>query len=664
MSTVTSIRKDFTPPATATTGLQGYDLEAERKKRAAKASARPDRTVASPAGAENELEDYDEDGDGRKAPGDGASKGKRRGPKAQRAKPQPAATHAPSGNDDDEDDERGDAYTDDVGSTDSSNDDDDDDDELSQARKVSPDAADPNGGDAIDVDPNARGYGKDACLDEDVKKRQFTQGQRDSAAASGAALPDGSYPIHNTSDLKNAIQAFGRAKNKAKVKAHIESRARSLGASSLLPESWKADGGDITKLDDAQLAKFFETHRADLGSLPLMKGVCDVSSLAALIYQLKSMADGEAFERSVEGDDSTVPEQLRDAAANLLGVLSAMASEEQEELNTNSTAEDVMADAAGPGAPVMSAGLYRIDVSEFAKALRDQLGLAKIGARNSKADLAIIQKVHDAACELGAACKGPHEFDGESVQPQEISKMATGKVEKTDTIAAEGNKRGSAVSDPKPGPGPATQSSNAEDAERTSDQSQEAPASDAKKRKSRMNPDAMKRKGRPDMDMDDDDDDDMDDDSDSDDDDDDEDAPPAKKSKKVKAAKAEEAEFMKMIATVTATAVASALSQVLGKASGGGTEVIPPVRGVAPSLMLVGKDGSVSKLQSVNVDELKKSVQPATAAPLAKWGPELDHRDQPTGRMVGDNDTATLIKAIHAGGPTFRISPHEIPGRG
>jgi hypothetical protein len=69
-------------------------------------------------------------------------------------------------------------------------------------------------------------------------KREFTQAERDSAAASGAALPDGSFPIHNKSDLKNAIQAIGRAKNPAKAKAHIRSRAKALGASDMIPESW------------------------------------------------------------------------------------------------------------------------------------------------------------------------------------------------------------------------------------------------------------------------------------------------------------------------------------------------------------------------------------------------------------------------------------------
>lgn len=52
------------------------------------------------------------------------------------------------------------------------------------------------------------------------------------------ALPDGSYPIPDVSHLKKAIQAYGRAKNKSKVRAWIIRRARELKRPDLLPESW------------------------------------------------------------------------------------------------------------------------------------------------------------------------------------------------------------------------------------------------------------------------------------------------------------------------------------------------------------------------------------------------------------------------------------------
>lgn len=87
----------------------------------------------------------------------------------------------------------------------------------------------------------------DKAVTADAGKRDFNQAQRDAAADSGAALPDGSFPIQNVGDLKNAIQAIGRAKDRGKAMAHIKRRARALGASDQLPDEWKEADVDTTK---------------------------------------------------------------------------------------------------------------------------------------------------------------------------------------------------------------------------------------------------------------------------------------------------------------------------------------------------------------------------------------------------------------------------------
>ena len=69
-------------------------------------------------------------------------------------------------------------------------------------------------------------------------RRTFTADERKAAAAKGQAMPDGSFPIITTEDLKNAIQAIGRASNPGAAKAHIIKRARALGATNLLPDGW------------------------------------------------------------------------------------------------------------------------------------------------------------------------------------------------------------------------------------------------------------------------------------------------------------------------------------------------------------------------------------------------------------------------------------------
>jgi DNA-binding ferritin-like protein len=72
------------------------------------------------------------------------------------------------------------------------------------------------------------------------KERKFTTKQRENLAKKGFALPDGSYPIENVEDLKNAIQAYGRAplKKREAVKKHIVKRARALKKQDLIPTTW------------------------------------------------------------------------------------------------------------------------------------------------------------------------------------------------------------------------------------------------------------------------------------------------------------------------------------------------------------------------------------------------------------------------------------------
>lgn len=72
----------------------------------------------------------------------------------------------------------------------------------------------------------------------DVTKKAYSDDERASMAKEGNALPDGSYPIANKADLKNAISSFGRAKDPDTVKSHIIARAKALDATDLLPADW------------------------------------------------------------------------------------------------------------------------------------------------------------------------------------------------------------------------------------------------------------------------------------------------------------------------------------------------------------------------------------------------------------------------------------------
>src|SRR5438270_9132733 len=71
-----------------------------------------------------------------------------------------------------------------------------------------------------------------------IVQRLASVPDRRTRAARGEALSDGSYPIPDVPHLKMAVQAYGLASNKSKVRGHITRRARSLDRTDLLPESW------------------------------------------------------------------------------------------------------------------------------------------------------------------------------------------------------------------------------------------------------------------------------------------------------------------------------------------------------------------------------------------------------------------------------------------
>lgn len=195
---------------------------------------------------------------------------------------------------------------------------------------------------------------------EDLAKREFSQAERDKAASSGAAMPDGSYPIKSTADLKNAIQAIGRAKNPDAVKRHIKRRAKALGATDLIPEGWG-------KAEDATgLVKDVEA---------VAKGLDTIGWLARLLSDLHCLADSCEYEAMMEDDGSALPARLNEACAELGEILCEMAEEEtQEEANK----------------AVMRDGLTKV--------------FEKYGARHSAADKGRLQKIHDHAVDMGAEC--------------------------------------------------------------------------------------------------------------------------------------------------------------------------------------------------------------------------------------------------------------------
>jgi hypothetical protein len=108
----------------------------------------------------------------------------------------------------------------------------------------------------VSLDGEVLGYDKyeaeeaesiEAEAAEIALKRAFSEDVRTQMAEEGKALPDGSFPISNAEDLKNAISAFGRAKDKEAAKNHIMKRAKDLGQEKLIPANWVTGGAKVVE---------------------------------------------------------------------------------------------------------------------------------------------------------------------------------------------------------------------------------------------------------------------------------------------------------------------------------------------------------------------------------------------------------------------------------
>lgn len=89
---------------------------------------------------------------------------------------------------------------------------------------------------------------KRAAEFEDLVKAKYDTEARNNMASNGEAMQDGSYPIKDAEDLHNAIHAVGRGRNNshAAIRSHIISRAKALGLSDEIPDTWH-DGGKLAK---------------------------------------------------------------------------------------------------------------------------------------------------------------------------------------------------------------------------------------------------------------------------------------------------------------------------------------------------------------------------------------------------------------------------------
>ena len=196
---------------------------------------------------------------------------------------------------------------------------------------------------------------------ETLSKKKFTQPERDAATTAGEAMPGGGFPIKNPKDVQNAVQAFGRAKDPEATKKHIIRRAKSVGATDLLPKDWEGS----TLAEKEAMADFFKSvpegdfawpHFAGLAkSAPnvlgphpevvdrLAKGLGTLGDLAYAFSSIRQCQRRLIAEGAIEkdGDDVSLAARLGQVASELASVISEKAQHEASEAVYLTDADDL-----------------------------------------------------------------------------------------------------------------------------------------------------------------------------------------------------------------------------------------------------------------------------------------------------------------------------------
>lgn len=157
-----------------------------------------------------------------------------------------------------------------------------------------------------------------------VEFKDYTKEQRDEMAKKGEAMPDGSFPIADCEDLKNAIQSIGRAKDQAAAKKHINKRAKALACDVEFPDGWAAEEpGDTGVAGDERTAGIVGSGSLSKSEDPrtqaLVARVQELLREGAVAVSIKHDLNPEvsarlaALEPTPEDDEETAMQKMLEA---------------------------------------------------------------------------------------------------------------------------------------------------------------------------------------------------------------------------------------------------------------------------------------------------------------------------------------------------------------
>lgn len=141
----------------------------------------------------------------------------------------------------------------------------------------------------------------------------------------------------------------------------------------------------------------------------LRKGMYSVQTFAGILQSLAWLAQDTQWEAEWEQDGSTIPADLRTAIQLLCQIFKKMSAEETDELIAGLLPEGV-----------------EVEVIQLAAPSGD---LSKAGKRHSKADMEMIQAVHDHSASLGADCST------DTAKMAKFATLAPEQLEKLEKVA-------------------------------------------------------------------------------------------------------------------------------------------------------------------------------------------------------------------------------------
>jgi hypothetical protein len=193
-----------------------------------------------------------------------------------------------------------------------------------------------------DVDPDGP---VQMAIDPDIAKGKYSAEQLRSMLSAGKAMknPQGepSYPIGDKEDLSNAIHAVGRGSGSHdSIRAYIKRRAKALGASDMIPDSWSGS----SKAADTDVAKEGnQTMTVDAAEAPDVEKTIDtdVTPEAPEADAPESDIAPETENKTVEPDEAPAEDAPEGDAAPDVDK-SAGADVESPDVITKGAAQDVL----------------------------------------------------------------------------------------------------------------------------------------------------------------------------------------------------------------------------------------------------------------------------------------------------------------------------------